>query len=160
MKRKVMLGPLCPLFIKENQFDSSPVEYACADHTRTIVAESIQCSKEAKQTFMRDIFEDGEDKKLREVPKEYNKSDYHARKTCNYITAVLEDCFSCLPQHKIAIQKDILVRQLLNMTLTIPRFHINKCPVTRDYVEQKSVAPDFGCPIIVIIVIFAFWMKS
>jgi len=121
---------------------------------------SKSCLNRAKQEFMRDIFEDGEDKRLREVPKEYSKPDYHARKTCNYITVVLEECFSCLPQHKIAIQKEILVNQLLDMTLTIPKFHINKCPVTRDYVEQKSVASSFGSPIIVIIAIFAFWVKS
>ena len=44
----------------------------------------------AKQEFIQNIFEDGEENKLREVPKEYGKSDYHARKTCNYITVVLE----------------------------------------------------------------------
>jgi len=105
---------------------------------------------------MQNIFEDREEKKLREVPEEYGKPDYHARKTCNYITVVLEDCFSCLPKQKIAIQREILVNQLLDMTLTIPKFHINKCPVTREYVEEKSVAPSYGYPIIVIIVTFTF----
>ena len=36
------------------------------------------------------MFEDEEEDKLREVPEEYNKTDYYARKTCNYITAVLQ----------------------------------------------------------------------
>ena len=44
----------------------------------------------AKQLYLADMFEDGAEDKLREVPEEYNKTDYYARKTCNYITAVLE----------------------------------------------------------------------
>ena len=43
----------------------------------------------AKQLYLADMFEDEEEDKLREVPEEYNKTDYYARKTCNYITAVL-----------------------------------------------------------------------
>ena len=44
----------------------------------------------AKQLYLANIFEDEAADKLREVPDEDTKPDYYARKTCNYLTAVLE----------------------------------------------------------------------
>ena len=39
---------------------------------------------------MEDMFEDVMTETVRDVPVEYNKPDYYARKTCNYLTAVLQ----------------------------------------------------------------------
>ena len=39
---------------------------------------------------MEDMFEDVAIETVRDVPEEYNKPDYYARKTCNYLTAVLQ----------------------------------------------------------------------
>ena len=39
---------------------------------------------------MEDMFEDVVTETVRDVPEEYNKPDYYARKTCNYLTAVLQ----------------------------------------------------------------------
>ena len=44
----------------------------------------------AKQLYLANMFQDEAADKLREVPGEETKPDYYARKTCNYLTAVLE----------------------------------------------------------------------
>jgi hypothetical protein len=44
----------------------------------------------SKQLYLANIFEDEAADKLREVPDEDTKPYYYARKTCNYLTAVLE----------------------------------------------------------------------
>ena len=43
----------------------------------------------AKQLYLANMFEDEAGEKLIEVPEEENKPDNYARKTCNYLTAVL-----------------------------------------------------------------------
>ena len=43
----------------------------------------------AKQLYLANMFEDEAGDKLIEVPEEENKPDNYARKTCNYLTAVL-----------------------------------------------------------------------
>ena len=44
----------------------------------------------AKQLYLANMFEDEDGDKLKEVPDEDTKPDYYAKKTCNYLTAVLE----------------------------------------------------------------------
>ena len=44
----------------------------------------------ATKQYMEDMFEDVMTETVRDVPEEYNKPDYYARKTCNYLTAVLQ----------------------------------------------------------------------
>ena len=44
----------------------------------------------ATQQYMEDMFEDVATETVRDVPGEYNKTDYYERKTCNYLTAVLQ----------------------------------------------------------------------
>ena len=39
---------------------------------------------------MEEMFEDMPKGIAREIPKDYNKPDYYARKTCNYLTSVGE----------------------------------------------------------------------
>ena len=97
--------------------------------------------------YLNDMYEDKAWKKIREVPADYNKSDYYARKTCNYLTMAmqvypshpplpnphlyLQDCLSCLPSHIVAQQKDQLVKKILVTTKDIPDFDGQKCPVTK-----------------------------
>eukprot|EP00091_Calanus_sinicus_P001667 TRINITY_DN11694_c0_g1_i1.p1 TRINITY_DN11694_c0_g1~~TRINITY_DN11694_c0_g1_i1.p1 ORF type:complete len:106 (-),score=23.12 TRINITY_DN11694_c0_g1_i1:142-459(-) len=87
---------------------------------------------------MEDMFEDVATETVRDVPEEYTKPDYYARKTCNYLTSVLQDCFSCLSPAKIAIQRDILVKQLLAKTEDIPAFDNDKCPIIKEYLVRNS----------------------
>ena len=102
----------------------------------------------ATNQYMEDMFDDVATETVRDVPEEYTKPDYYARKTCNYLTSVLQvfhqgsfssygissyskDCFSCLSPARIAVQRDILVRELLAKTETIPGFDNDKCPIIR-----------------------------
>jgi len=110
----------------------------CSHNTKVNVERSIKCSKLATKKYMEEMFEDVEREKVRAVPESYTKPHYYARKTCNYLTAVFKRCFTCLPASKIAIQKDILFRELLAKTETIPEFDNNKCPIIKEYLEKNS----------------------
>ena len=100
----------------------------------------------ATKQYMKDMFEDDVTGTVRDISEDYYEPDFYARKTCNYITAVLQvfhqicfilrssylkDCFFCLSPPKLAIQRDLLVRQLLAKTETIPGFDNDKCPIMK-----------------------------
>ena len=44
----------------------------------------------ATQKYFEEVFEDVDEEKLREVPEDYTKPHYYARKTCNYLTSVFQ----------------------------------------------------------------------
>ena len=44
----------------------------------------------ATEEYMEDMFEDVDTETVRDVPENYTKPDYYARKTCNYLTTVLQ----------------------------------------------------------------------
>ena len=77
------------------------------------------------------MFEDADARIVRDVPEDYKKPHYYARKTCRYLTTVMQDCFSCLPSHLMAHQKDKIIRQTLQLIELVPEFDSQQCPVIK-----------------------------
>merc|ERR1712013_85904 len=139
--------------------DAMEDKLECSHNTKANVVQSIQCSKEATQKYLEEMFEDVETEKTREVPDSYTKPHYYARKTCNYLTAVLQRCFSCLPASKIAIQKDILFKKLLAKTETIPEFDNKKCPIIKEYLEKNFGALSTSPSILIFLSIYLIYLS-
>lgn len=129
----------------------------CSGSLQTLAEESVECTKNAALQYLNDMYEDKAWKKIREVPADYNKSDYYARKTCNYLTTVMQDCFSCLPGHIIAQQKDHLVMKILHSTENIPDFDGQKCPVTKEFLDRNSGGLLAGSTALVILSCFLIY---
>merc|ERR1711915_772978 len=110
----------------------------CTGNIDADVKNAEECTKNAAQQYMEEMFEDVPKGIAREIPKDYNKPDYYARKTCNYLTSVGELCYSCLPQHVIRGEKDKLIKQVLHTTKDIPNFDAKKCPISKDYLKRNS----------------------
>lgn len=113
----------------------------CSGTLNTRKADSQQCTLEAKEKYLDDMFEDRRDVSaliIRPVPEDYEKDHYYARKTCSYLTTVMQDCFSCLPSHLMAHQRDKIIKQTLKQIELVPKFDSQLCPVIKDYLDRTS----------------------
>jgi len=145
MKREMVVSEMNALdLIKQTEFYSQirmrrDLETPdCSGSLQTSVAEAGECTKTAATQYLTDMYEDEARTKVREVPADYIKEDYYARKTCNYLTMAMQDCLSCLPSHIIAHEKDKLIKRILHITEAIPDFDGQKCPVTKEYLDRNS----------------------
>jgi len=110
----------------------------CSGSLQSLKDGSHKCIKDAAVQYLSDMFVDQAYKKVRDIPQNYTKADYYARKTCNYLTAGMQDCYNCLPTHERAYERDHLVKQILNTMEGIPGFDADKCPVTKEYLRRNS----------------------
>jgi len=109
----------------------------CSGTLNARKADSQQCTLKAKEQYLNDMFEDVNARIVRPIPQD-EKPDYYARKTCSYLTTVMQDCFSCLPSHLMAHQRDKIIKQTLKQIELVPEFDSQLCPVIKDYLDRTS----------------------
>eukprot|EP00092_Neocalanus_flemingeri_P019726 GFUD01021363.1.p1 GENE.GFUD01021363.1~~GFUD01021363.1.p1 ORF type:complete len:201 (-),score=48.17 GFUD01021363.1:180-782(-) len=114
----------------------------CMENIDSMGDDTGKCIKESLQKWADLVFEDAEEGVLRDTSGE-TKPDYYARKTCNFLTTNIQDCYGimekCLPEGYLDEDKDDFIKQIVEKTLSNPLFKFNpdKCPVSRDYYERN-----------------------
>merc|ERR1719508_48830 len=82
------------------------------------------------------------------IPENEIKPDYHARKTCNFLTAATQDCLAILLEtcefaEGNQVMQNLTDELIKNMLQLVEEADVNfdpqKCPITKDYLEQNSV---------------------
>eukprot|EP00092_Neocalanus_flemingeri_P019725 GFUD01021362.1.p1 GENE.GFUD01021362.1~~GFUD01021362.1.p1 ORF type:complete len:204 (-),score=31.15 GFUD01021362.1:165-776(-) len=113
----------------------------CMENIDVMGNDAEKCFDGYLQKYSDLIFEDSGF--LRDTSGE-TKPDYYARKTCNFITNTIQDCYGimerCLPEGFLDKNKDDFIKKIVESTLSNPLFKFNpdKCPVSRDYYERNS----------------------
>merc|ERR1711970_204468 len=73
------------------------------------------------------------------------KSDYFARKSCNYITETIEDCSNiltdCMDEEQMHRYKDEQYKNALgNIEATIENWDSKKCPAAQRHIDRLNAA--------------------
>merc|ERR1739838_747864 len=98
--------------------------------------ESTQCVEDATIEYMTYM-----------MGEEDSRPDFHARKTCNFVTAAAEDCVTklmetCKPpggDQAFIKAKDESIKNLLKVADEQDiNFDPQKCPITKEYVDRKA----------------------
>eukprot|EP00092_Neocalanus_flemingeri_P023700 GFUD01025704.1.p1 GENE.GFUD01025704.1~~GFUD01025704.1.p1 ORF type:complete len:201 (-),score=33.56 GFUD01025704.1:29-631(-) len=112
----------------------------CLENIDVMRNDAAQCFDGYLQKYSDLVFEDSGF--LRYTPGE-TKPDYYARKTCNFITNTIQDCYGimerCLPEGFLDKKKDDFIKKIVESTLlnNLFKFNPDKCPVSRDYYERN-----------------------
>jgi len=98
--------------------------------------ESTKCMEDATIEYMTYMMGEGD-----------SRPDFHARKTCNFVTAAAEDCVTklmetCKPpggDQAFIKAKDESIKNLLKVADEQDiNFDPQKCPITKEYVDRKA----------------------
>merc|ERR1711915_939359 len=104
------------------------VARSCTGDLESDKEDAIACAKSATTKFKTQLVE------------EPDRSDYYARKGCNYVTTLADECHACLPNTVYNLEKmrDDAIERFLETALELPEFNAKKCPVTREYFARKD----------------------
>jgi len=113
----------------------------CSGDPETDNADALDCVTKALKVLKKQMFTNPDDPhELAMIPKNEKKPDYYARKTCNLLNTISEECYTCLAGQAENLQeiKDKAIENFLEEAKRIPDFDAKKCPVVKDYYERHS----------------------
>merc|ERR1711892_97605 len=99
--------------------------------------ESTKCVEDATSKYMTEM-----------MGEEDSRPDFHARKTCNFVTSSLQDCLTtlmetCIPPGGDEAMTQAKDKSIKDMLKTAEELEINfdpqKCPITKDYVDRLNI---------------------
>merc|ERR1711915_312487 len=83
-----------------------------------------------------------------QLAEEPDRSDYYARKGCNYVTTLADECHACLPNTMYNLEKmrDDAIERFLETALELPEFNARKrgevFGLSWDYFDDNVVRND------------------
>merc|ERR1719356_1669368 len=104
-----------------------------AEDCEKVKAEFDECAKNAYEDY-KNAFQAGDD----------GRPDWMARKSCNYMTAAVEECGDklvgeCNTCEEVTTMKDEQLKKVLkNVKSSVNEWDTNKCPATKAHMERMK----------------------
>merc|ERR1719356_526970 len=102
-----------------------------AEDCEKVRAEFDECAQKAYEDY-KNAFQAGDD----------GRPDWMARKSCNYMTAAVEECGdklvgACNTCEEVTVMKDEQLKKVLqNVKSSVKEWDTNKCPATKAHMER------------------------
>merc|ERR1719356_1861897 len=119
---------ILPLLVFLLSFDASK---AADENCEKVRAEFDECAQKAYEDY-KTAFQAGDD----------GRPDWMARKSCNYMTAAVEECGDklvgeCNTCEEVTAMKDEQLKKVLqNVKSSVKEWDTNKCPATKAHMER------------------------